>query len=330
MHQQITLQDIADYCGLSKSTVAKVISNPQNTKVRPVTVSKVLAAAKKLNYTTNFAAKMLRTQRSNTIGVIFPNVNSFYRELVTHLDSQLAKRGYFGLFSFWDPLDKKTYLSSYKRMRDHGVDGIITNDKDESIPDMDIPTVIYGNRLRVFDCVYPDKLDYARRAVLHLHEMGHEKIGFIGAMHDPRFQAICDELRRLNLEVCPEWLLQCSAYMRNGYDMMRYLLKQSKLPTAVILHSDHLAFGVIRAAEEAAIRIPEDLSILSYDNLAESEFSNPPLTTFDQRYEYAAEQLVDILLKRIQNPSLSQQCISYVMPLVERKSVKNLKTGEHK
>lgn len=322
--RKTTLQDIADYCRLSKSTVAQVMSDPDHIKVRRSTVEKVLEAARELNYSTNYAAKRLRTSRTYTIGVVFPNITSFFRELIPFLDRELAANNYFGFFSFWDPSDRQNYRNVYNRLRDHGLDGIITNDKDESIPDINVPTVIYGNRLQYFDCVYPDKEEYARQAVKYLYERGHRKIGFIGQRFGIRIQALWDEFGKYNLMIHPEWFRGCSAYMDKGYQETKALLQTAELPTALITHSDHVAYGALRALEEAGLKVPDDISILSYDNLPESEYSSPPLTTFDQRYEYAAKLLVDTVLKRIENPHLPQQHLGYNLPLVERKSVRTL------
>lgn len=322
--RKTTLQDIADYCRLSKSTVAQVMSNPEHIKVRRSTVEKVLSAARELNYSTNYAAKRLRTSQTYTIGVVFPNITSFFRELIPFLDQELAANGYFGFFSFWNPIDRKNYQAAYNRLRDHGIDGIITNDNDESIPDINLPTVIYGNRLQHFDCVYPDKEDYAKQAVKYLYERGHRKIGFIGRRPDVHFQALWDEFAKYNLTVRPDWFRSCSAYMDKGYQETRNLLQTTELPTALVTHSDHVAYGALRALEEAGLKVPADISLLSYDNLPESEYTNPPLTTFDQRYEHAAKLLVDTVLKRIKDPLIPQQHIGYTLPLLERLSVKTL------
>ncbi len=317
-----TLQDIADFCGVSKSTVAKVIQNPENCKMRQETVTMVQEAAVKLDYHASIAARSLRTNRSYTIGVIFPNICSFYRELVIYLDMELTRRGYYPLFSYWDPMDRTTYAQCYNRLLKYGVDGIITNDDDESIPSRDVPTVIYGNELKVWDCVFPDKKHYAEHAINYLYNKGHRKIGYIGRQWDVRYQCVLDAMKKRGLEINPEWLRDSRTMSPEAYESAKALFQSSELPTALLAHSDHVAYAIIRAAAENGLKVPDDLSILSYDNLSESEFSLPPLTTYDQRFKHASLLLVDMLLRRIDDPSLPQQKMSYIMPLIERQSVK--------
>ncbi len=321
-----TLQDIANYCNLSKSMVAKVISDPDNCKATPKTKSLVADAVKKLDYRPNFAAKALSMKRTFTIGVLFPSVNSFYGELGMQIDAALEKRGYSALLAYWDGVkgSHNAFLKAFERMRLRGVDGVITCQYEEAIASAGIPVVTYGNERELMDCVFPDKLDYAVRAVHYLVEQGHRKIGFIGLFADKRFDQINRELKKLELKVNPDWFVNIQTFYqyKDGYDALKKILERDDKPTAVITHGDHVAMGALCAAHELGIRVPGDISLLSYDNLCESAFCVPPLTTFDQQYKLGAELLVETLIKRIEHPELPQQKRSFTMPLVERASVK--------
>ncbi len=326
--KRTTLQDIANYCNLSKSMVAKVISNPENCKATPKTKSLVADAVKKLDYRPNFAAKALSTNRTFTIGVLFPTVNSFYGELGIKIDQALEKRGYTALFAYWDGFKntQQSFFKSFERMRLRGVDGVITCQYEEAIATSGIPVVTYGNERRLMDCVFPDKQDYAVRAVHYLVECGHRKIGCIGFLEERRYQIIIDELKKLGLEINPDWFVDIQPYScyEDGYQTMKKILLQKRKPTAVISHGDHVAMGALSAANEFGVRIPDDISLLSYDNLRESAYSIPAITTFDQQYGLGAELLVECMIQRIENPDLPQQKRSFTMPLVERASVKKI------
>lgn len=320
-----TLQDIADYCRLSKSMVAQVIRDPENCKAAPRTKQAITEAARKLNYQPNMTAKALSTNRYHTVGVMFPAVNSFYYELTIHLEDALARRDYYALFSYYHSRDiLSSFRESFERLRRHGIDGIITCEYDEALANCGLPVVTYGNERRLMDCVFPDKLNYAAAAVDYLVQCGHRTIGFIGLFIDIRQRKICEELTRRSLPVNPDWMIDCGACSLNGYKAMRQILNGPERPTAVITHSDHMAFGALHAARECGVAVPDDISVLSYDNLHESAYCAPPLTTFDQQYPLGAELLAETILNRINDPGLPQQKRSFSLPLVERGSVKKL------
>ncbi len=333
MKKRTTLQDIADYCKLSKSMVAKVVSNPLHCKATARTRELVADAVKKLDYRPNFAARALTTNRTFTVGVLFPSVNSFYDELGVQIDAALAVRGYTAIFAYWNGItdSQQAFIRTFERMRLRGIDGVITCQYEESIADSGIPIVTYGNERRLMDCVYPDKLDYATRAVRYLAENGHRRIGFIGLFRDVRYQQICDEMKKLNLPCVPEWFvpIETAHQYEEGCQAMTEILSLSRRPTAVITHGDHVAVGALCAAHKAGVAVPDDISLLSYDNLRGSGYCTPPLTTFDQRYEFGAELLVETLIRRIENPTIPQQKFSFSMPLVERQSVKHI-TSNHR
>jgi len=323
MRRSVTLQDIADHCGFSKSTVAQVLRSPERCKAAAATRKQVLAAARELGYQPNLTARSLSTRRSFTIGVMFPAVGSFYHELVIRLDAILAQHGYYGLFSYWPTrLDAHSaFRHAFDRMRQYGVDGIITCEYDESLAEEGIPIVTYGNERRLMDCVYPDKKEYAVQAVRYLYERGHRRMAFMGFFEDVRYQALKQAMTEVGVAVNPTWMIPASNVLEANFDRIREILSQPTRPTAVITHSDHLAMGVILTAHEVGKRVPDDLSVLSYDNLREAAFCLPPLTTFDQRFDLAANLLAETVIRRIETPSLPQQKRHYTMPLIERASV---------
>lgn len=322
------LQDIADYCGLSKSMVAYVIREPETCKATAETKRLVAKAVKKLKYYPDYAAKMLSTKKSFTIGILFPHATGFYQGLFDSLHVELEAHGYYGLFSKWSHVKGQddTFRASFKQLCRRGVDGIITTPHDDIIPDCGIPVVVYGNEQKNADCVYPDKVRYASDVIRYLWKCGHCKIAFIGRFRDSRFPAIQQEMKRLKLEIRPEWNVDIEgALISNGYSDSKKILSQKERPSALILHSDQMAFGAYRAAYECGLRIPQDVSIISYDNSAESEYMVPSLTTFDQHYDVAAKLLADSILARIKTPDMPIQKKSFRLTLIERESVCMLK-----
>ena len=325
--KRTTIQDLADFCGLSKSTVAYILREPDTCKATAATKAKVASAVSKLNYRPNPAARALSTRRYRSIGVLFPPRGGYYNELMVQLDKEMRKHNYYGIFSFWelDELDghgKNSSKRSFQKLCDHGIDGVITTEYSDFFKKSNIPVVIYGNEWPSFDCVFPDKVAYMKDTVKYLLNHGHQNIGFLGLTNELRAKTLRKELTSNNLPVNEDWFINTSATLENGKGAMLKLLSQKKHPDAVILHSDSLMPGVLCAADSLGIRVPEDISIISYDNLSRSELFIPPLTTFDPCLPLVAEMLMEVMLKRIEKPEMPFQKKSFKMRLIERKSVK--------
>jgi LacI family transcriptional regulator len=320
--KRVTLEDVAKYCGLSKSTVAYVLRKPDTCKATPKTREKVAAAVRKLGYRPNPAARALSTQRYNSVGILFPPCRGHHNTLLEELDKEMRKHNYFSVFSFWEPDNSEvSFKDSLFRLCNHGIDGIITTEYNELVCKLNMPVVIYGNEWPACDCVYPDKTAYIRETVDYLCRRNHRKIAFLGRTVEIRCKVLREELAKRRLRVNEDWFISCT--FLEAEEAMRKLLALPERPDAIILHSDSMAPGVLTAADEAGVRIPEDISLISYDNLYESRYTRPALTTFDQCLPLAAKMLTETILLRISNPQTPPLKLSFEMPLVERDSVMN-------
>lgn len=327
MAGRTTLQDIANFCGLSKSMVAQVMRDPEGCSATAKTRSAIVTAARQLNYRPNHAARSLSTNKTCTIGVVMPAVGGFYYELAIALERIFTEHGYYSLFSYWTVTDvtRDESMRCFDRIVEHGVDGIVTVQYNEVLADLGIPVVTYGNERRLMDCVYPDKVGSLNQAVDYLMAHGHRGIGFMGLDEDVRGLSIRGILRDHGFTVHPEWIASSYTLYQDGYDSMKKIHASGTLPTAIITHSDLMAIGAMKYAHEAGIGIPEDLSIISYDNLTQAAYTVPALTSFDQCYEKAASLLVKAMMNRIENPGMAQQKYPIPLPLVERDSVKTIR-----
>ncbi len=328
MTKRTTLQDIADYCSLSKSMVAYVIREPHTCKATEETKAAVAAAVRELNYMPNLTARRLRTQRSKLIGIAFPSLMGYYNELQMEIESELEKHGYYSVSIHWNhknPNVANEVRKALERLACQQVDGIICCHYDPSFADIAIPTVYYGEPQEEKDCVYPDLADYARKTVQFLRRMNHQDIGYMGYFNDPRKNMIIEEMAVAGLKMNSDWFMYDLATLENGYKVMRRFLELKRRPTAIIVHSDRMAISAIRAAMEAGLRVPEDISFISFDGLQESAYLNPALTTFHVSFQKAAELLVETVLGRLANPSQPQQKRIFPASLVVRESVKEVK-----
>lgn len=318
--KRVTLEEVAEYCGLSKSTVAYVLRKPDSCKARPKTKAKVAAAVRKLGYRTNPAARALSTQRYRSIGILFPPCRGHYSPLLAELDKEMRKRNYFSVFSFWEPDNAAaSFENSLAHLCNHGIDGIITTEYNPLVCKLNMPAVIYGNEWPGCDCVYPDKTAYMQETVAYLCRRNHRKIAFLGRTAEIRSKVLREELTERRLPVREDWFIDCMS--SDAEEAMRKLLALPERPDAVILHSDTMAPAVLVAAAETGVKIPEDISLISYDNLYESRYTRPALTTFDQCLPLAAKMLTETVLQRIDNPQMPQLKLSFKMPLIERDSV---------
>ena len=318
--KRVTVQEIADCCGLSKSTVAYVLREPTTCRATEETRRKVLDMARTMGYQGNPAARALSTRRYRTIGMLLPMTEGYYGELMMSLDRVMKQRGYHGIYSFWENGSFTEALSNLCRQ---GIDGLISLEYSKALAETGKPVVMFGNLWPEWDCVYPDKADYMRQTVAYLRGRGYRKIGFMGLTHELRAVVLREELSRYNLPVREEWFIDTFATRANGAMAAEKLLSLSERPEAVILHSDILMSGLVHAAA-GRIDIPRELAVISFDNLRESAYFQPPLTTFDQCLDQVAEWLVDTLLKRIADPKLPRILHSYTIPMIERNSVPNI------
>lgn len=329
--QRTTIQNLADYCQLSKSTVAYVLREPDTCVASKATIEKVAYAKRKLNYKPNLAARALSTKKYQTIGVLMPPLSGYYVELMKHLDREMKARDFYAIFSFWElnstkEKEFKSFTHSLVQLSNHGIDGIITTEHDDVLKKLDIPVVIYGNQWASFDCVFPDKIIYMQETVEYLYQKGCRKIAFLGLTHEIRATVLREELRKRKLPVHEEWFINGTGSPISGENNMRKLLSLNDRPDAIILHSDFMMPGVMLAADEVGVKIPDDISIISFGNMMESKYTRPSLTTFDECLELAARMLVKTILQRIDNPQAPPQQYSFKMPLIKGQSVTHSKS----
>lgn len=319
--KRVTLIDLAASCGLSKTAVGAILSNDPKYKVSPATRKKVLETARKMDYKPNLAAKALVSRKHYTIGMLFYSVKDrCYSEIMAAAQQKLTEKGYASLFAFWEDSD---FMSAFDILADHGVDGIISNateDLAQLLP-MDMPTVLYGFSSKTRDAVLVDRRTSILKMLNLLYDHGHRKFGYLcNPAPEPRYQAFLDFLASKNLPVREEWIVPSGTAMNVRKNAMKKILKCPEHPTAIIVQNDVGAMAAMAAAAEAGLRIPEDISFVGFDNILESYCTVPALTTLDIHVEETAAHLVDLLLKRIQNPQLPIMSYRIEPELVLRQS----------
>jgi LacI family transcriptional regulator len=306
---KVTLKTIAEHLGLTPGTVSAALNNsPAARSIPQHTRNRIIEAAQALNYRPNFFARTLRLRRTYTIGVIAEEIGDAYGAMViSGIEEYLRKNDFFFLTVIHrhDPKLLQTYAHL---LLERGVEGFITTDTSLS-GKLGLPTVAVAGHRRV-EGVTNIVLDHKRAAHLaleHLKSLGHEEIAFIKGQtvssdSSDRWNAICEVARELNVRVRPELTIQLEGTDSTpaiGYPFAKQLLARKHPFTAVFAYNDISAIGSLWAFREAGLRVPEDISIVGFDDIPGAAFANPGLTTVRQPLvrmgQIAAQTVVDLI-----------------------------------
>ncbi|HET8921728.1 MAG TPA: LacI family DNA-binding transcriptional regulator [Candidatus Acidoferrum sp.] len=289
---QVTLKTIAKHLGLTPGTVSAVLNNsaaarsiPENTKNR------IIAAARELNYRPNFFARTLRLKRTYTIGVIAEEIGDAYGSMIiSGVEAYLRQNNYFFL-TVIHRHDLKLLQTYSHMLLSRGVEGFIT--VDTSINEApSLPTVAVAGHKKVpgVTNIVLDHKRAARLALHHLKEHGHEEIAFLKGQPfssdtADRWAGICEVAQELDIRIRPELVVQMDGFDSTpqiGYTYAKPLLAQGRPFTALFAYNDISAIGSLWACREAGLRVPEDISIVGFDDIPGAAFANPGLTTVRQ------------------------------------------------
>jgi DNA-binding LacI/PurR family transcriptional regulator len=310
--ERVTLKTIAEHLGLTAGTVSAALNNSPAAKSIPEhTKNRIIEAAQELNYRPNFFARTLRLKRTYTIGVIAEEIGDAYGALIiSGIEEYLRKSNYFFLTVIHrhDPKLLQTYA---QMLLTRGVEGFITTDT--SIQQkLALPTVAVAGH-QPAEGVTNIVLDHkraARLALQHLKDLGHEDIAFIKGQtissdSSARWGAICEVAKELSIQIRPELTIQLEGVDSTpaiGYPFAKQLLARKQHFTALFAYNDISAIGSIWAIREAGLRVPEDISVMGFDDIPGAAYANPGLTTVRQPLvrmgQIAAQTLVDQIEER--------------------------------
>lgn len=306
-----TLTMVAERAGVSPSTVSRILNG--TAQVSEEKQALVKAVIDELGFRPDPAARSLAGGRTMSIGVLTQFIDSpYYGEALRGIEDELHKANYVPLFvsGHWNESEEKDRLFM---LQERKVDGIIVLTgklSDDTLVEMaaKIPVVVTGRRLsapNLFSIDF-DNSEGACLAVRHLHGLGHRRVAFIsGPLDHPdatqRLQGYRDEVQRKNMESDDSLVVYGDYQESGGFRAMNDLLSNSAQFTAVIAANDQMAYGARLALHRAGLRVPEDVSLLGFDDLPHSAFTLPPLTSVRQSvYEIgtsAAKAMFDMLSK---------------------------------
>ena len=332
-----SIRDVAKEAGVSISTVSHVIN--QTRFVSDNKQSNVYAAMKKLNYTPNRLASSLRRKdkRTNTLGLLIPDsANPFFAEVLRGVEDTCFDAG-FSVFLCNSDDDPQKELNYIKVLLGNQIDGIILvstgthNDSLEVLANSRIPSVLVDRVVSTggIDSVLVDNETGGYQAGEYLINLGHRRVGCITgpSLLTPsaaRVQGFKRAISKNGFEVTDELIMSGDFRAQSGFNAAKKMIALDDLPTAVFACNDMMAVGALHAFDEAGLRVPDDISIIGFDDIALASFTKPPLTTIAQPGQNMGLLAAEMVINRIENPKLSPREKILSTFLIERKSCKNL------
>jgi DNA-binding LacI/PurR family transcriptional regulator len=311
-NDHVTLRTLATHLGLSLTTVSVVMSDAPAAQAIPlVTRERILAAASELQYRPNYFARSLRKQRSMSVGVLVSEMSEGYFTLVMNgIEEYLMAEKYFFLLAahYWQP----ALLEGYPKMLlERAVDGLLlVNTPTPSR--VQVPTVSISGHQDV-EGVTNIQLDHnmaARLALKHLVDLGHHRIAFMRGQEETidthyRWKEIMETACECGIQIHPELLVRLTENSWSpalGYAPVKSLLSRTRDFTALFAFNDISAFGAIRALHEAGLRVPDDVSVIGFDDVLSAPYGIPSLTTIRQPLREMGKAGAECLLHRINDP----------------------------
>ncbi|EPM0026121.1 DNA-binding transcriptional regulator CytR [Citrobacter farmeri] len=311
-----TMKDVAMKAKVSTATVSRALMNPD--KVSQSTRNRVEQAAVEVGYLPQATGRNVKRNESRTILVIVPDIcDPFFSELIRGIEVTAASHGYLVLIGdcAHQNQQEKTFVNLIITKQ---IDGMLLLGSrlpfDASIEEQrNLPPMVMANEFAPeleLPTVHIDNLTAAFNAVNYLHELGHQRIGCIAGPEEMplchyRLQGYVQALRRCGVTVDPHYIARGDFTFEAGGNALRQLFELPQPPTAVFCHSDVMALGALSWAKRQGIKVPDDLSIIGFDNIALAEFCDPPLTTVAQpRFEIGREAML-LLLDQIHGQNVN-------------------------
>ncbi|WDG11806.1 substrate-binding domain-containing protein [Vibrio campbellii] len=332
-----TMKDIAKLAGVSTSTVSHVINKTRF--VSEEISERVNNAAKELNYYAPSAlARSLKVNRTKTIGMLVTtSTNPFFGEVVKGVERSCYQKGYSLILCNTEG-DNERMRESINTLLQKRVDGLILMcsslegeriDVFERYPDIPVVVMDWGPMLFTSDKIQDNSLRGGYLAAKYLIDSGHKEVGCITGplikhQAQMRYEGYKRAMLEAELEFNANWIVESDFECEGGYQAFKKMVERGPLPSSIFVSNDMMAMGVINAANELGIQIPEQLSIIGYDDIHIAKFMSPSLTTIHQPKYRLGQAAVETLLRKLDEKSDEAQVVQLEPTLVERNSVRLL------
>lgn len=332
MQERYTISDIAKMAGVSPATVSRVLTGKPGVKA-PIR-EEVQRIIQEVGYKPNHLARSLTSGRIDIVGLILDDVrNPYFADVTYYIQRILGASGYLTmLFNSDNQPDKEVRYTQL--CQQFGLAGLIlvtatgNQELQQELIALQCPVVMVNRMITGFPCDYviQDNFQAGYLAAQHLIKLGHSRIAYItGPLHSSsshqRYMGYLQALESSCIEKDDAYIFSGDLKMATGYELGKaYVADRDKLPKAVIVGNDLMALGFMDACKEASVRIPEDLSVVGFDNILFSSLRGIELTTVSQPVIEMAELSVDYLIQRIQKPKMESQRAILEPTLIVRKS----------
>lgn len=340
MSNRVTLKDVAKKADVSSATVSYVLNGKKS--ISAETKKRVWDAIESLDYVPDLSARSLTMRDSKLIGVVVPQTepgsklmfqNNFYSEILGSIEYHARLHGYHVIISATDANESYMTLAKERNLDGIIVIGMYPDEFYQQMKKTRIPIVLidsycddhYYHNIRIDDA-YGSYL-----ATKYVLEQGHRKIAFFSGqlkengVMKKRLIGYQQALAEKQVPFCPEYVFEGKIDYDSGIQLAENLL-DAKLPaTAVVAAADILAMGAMKGFYERGVKVPDDLSVMGFDDLEISKYLTPGLTTIKQEISQKGERAVEMLFKNIQEPNLTKQEQILPVSIVERSSVKSIK-----
>lgn len=338
--KRATSLDVAKLAGVSRTTVSFVLNQVPGVSISETTRQRVLEAAKALNYYPNSAGRKLVSGKSNTLGLILRQsseqvfADAFLIQVMLGVEQIATQEGFHVLLKPVEPGDSTGYT---RLINENHVDGIIL-----SGPRQDDTEIIHLHRQGVpillmgqlpestIPFVDINAEAGAATAVQHLINLGHRHIGIITnapltyTSARQRLDGCCKAMKNAGLEIQEQWIKEGNYTPASGFAAMSEILQHSPRPTAMFIASDVVAMGAIQAIKRAGLRIPEDMSVVGFDDVPLAAYYDPPLTTIRLPAYGLGYAAGERLIRLIHGESLEQNGLLLDSELIVRESSTSL------
>lgn len=325
------MKDVAVRAKVSTATVSRALMNPD--KVSQHTRHRVEQAAIEVGYLPHSLGRNIKRHESRTLLVIVPDIcDPFFSEIIRGIEVTAANNGYLVLIGdcAHQNQQEKTFIDLIITKQ---IDGMLLlgsrlpfdASKEEQ---RNLPPIVMANEFAPeleLPTVHIDNLTAAFDAVSYLQKLGHKRIACIAGPEEMphchyRLQGYVQALRRTGIDVDPHYIARGDFTFEAGFDALEQLMSLPQPPTAIFCHTDVMALGAISCAKRRGLRVPEDLSIMGFDDIALSKFCDPPLTTVAQpRFNIGKEAML-LLLDQLHGQTVSSGSRLLDCILVERGS----------
>lgn len=342
--QAVGLKTLAAHLGLSPTTISLVLNDsPAGRHLPQETRDRVWEAARKFNYRPNFFARYLNKKRSYTVGVLVPEISEGYgASVMAGVERRLVREGYFYFVAShrWMP---ELIEETPRLLLERGAEGFILLNMPLDHP-LPVPAVSIGGRSKIRGIINVT-LDNERAGYLalqHLAQLGHKRIAFFkghpgSADTEARWTGICHAASQFGIEIDPRLVLQLERRAfppeppvpEEGYDYAQKLLARKRPFSALFAFNDIAAIGAMSAFRNAGLRVPQDVSVVGFDDIQAAAFMNPRLTTIRQPLREMGEVAAKTLLKKIGNREAEINDILVDPELVLRESTAPLQPGTY-